>query len=175
MLLVDSKRLPKAERLDLATANIVKTRRCERVKCGQPACCANARQITHMAVHVRLECIPFKSYRHWWHFIHVKTLQYSHFFLYHHVNMTGKRKDAMPEASGRDKKKQKTILARTIAVQPPGNSSQNAVAGSSKSVRFDCKWCILSRTSIRIVIYNCTAANALPGSLDIEKFAEVVS
>ncbi|TCD70907.1 hypothetical protein EIP91_001216 [Steccherinum ochraceum] len=77
--------------------------------------------------------------------------------------MTGKRKndESTPsqELSGREKKKQKTAAARTIAVQPSGPSTSatpqpqtaNAVAGPSR-VRFEEK--------------------QLPGSLDVERFAE---
>ena len=45
------------------------------------------------------------------------------------------------ELSGRERKKQKTAIARTIAVQEagPSNAGQNAAAGPSKSVRFDSK------------------------------------
>lgn len=48
--------------------------------------------------------------------------------------MSGKRKESPNETTGREKKKQKTALARTIATQPPGGA--NAVAGSSKAVKF---------------------------------------
>ncbi|KAI0689073.1 NUC188 domain-containing protein [Cytidiella melzeri] len=69
--------------------------------------------------------------------------------------MAGKRKDIPQEMSGREKKKQKTAIARTIAVQPStsGSATQNAVAGPSKAAHFD-------------------AAKGLPGSLDVERFAE---
>ena len=57
--------------------------------------------------------------------------------------MSSKRKNEdIPALSGREKKKQKTALARTIAVQPAavGGSSasaSNAEAGPSKGVRFN--------------------------------------
>ncbi|KAL6301998.1 POP1-domain-containing protein [Sparassis latifolia] len=62
------------------------------------------------------------------------------------------------EPTSRERKKQKTELARTIAVQPNNTSSTvatagNAVAGPSRSVRFN-------------------SMAGLPGSLDVEKFAE---
>ncbi|KAI0755130.1 POP1-domain-containing protein [Daedaleopsis nitida] len=60
---------------------------------------------------------------------------------------------ASDELSGRERKKQKTAIARTIAVQDVGSSSGNALAGPSKSVRFD-------------------SMKGLPGALDVEKFAE---
>ena len=47
------------------------------------------------------------------------------------------------ELSGRERKKQKTAIARTIAVQQDTGSSGSrgsAEAGPSKSVRFDSKW-----------------------------------
>lgn len=61
--------------------------------------------------------------------------------------MASKRKnDEIPTLTGREKKKQKTALARTIAVQPNAGSgseknapSQNAEAGPSRSVHFDSK------------------------------------
>ena len=55
-------------------------------------------------------------------------------------NMSGKRKEHVSEVTGREKKKQKIALARTIAVQPSAGSSQNPVAGSSRTVRFEGKW-----------------------------------
>ncbi|KAI0345981.1 POP1-domain-containing protein [Trametopsis cervina] len=67
--------------------------------------------------------------------------------------MSGKRKMSGVEMSGRDKKKQKTSLARTIAVQPLASGSGSAAAGPSKSVQFE-------------------NAPPLPGSLDVERFAE---
>ncbi|CCL99258.1 uncharacterized protein FIBRA_01273 [Fibroporia radiculosa] len=60
------------------------------------------------------------------------------------------------EPTARERKKQKTAIARTIAVQPDTSAAKNtsnAVAGSSKSVRFD-------------------SMQGLPGSLDVERFAE---
>ncbi|KAH9927049.1 POP1-domain-containing protein [Amylocystis lapponica] len=60
----------------------------------------------------------------------------------------GDAAEIQDEPSARDRKKQKTAEARTIAVQ-----SNNAAAGSSKSVRFD-------------------SMRGLPGSLDVERFAE---
>ncbi|KAI0352614.1 POP1-domain-containing protein [Trametes cingulata] len=60
------------------------------------------------------------------------------------------------EITGRERKKQKTAMARTIAVQSaagPSNASGSAVAGPSKSVRFD-------------------SMQGLPGALDVERFAE---
>ncbi|KAI0670934.1 POP1-domain-containing protein [Trametes maxima] len=60
------------------------------------------------------------------------------------------------ELTGRERKKQKTAVARTIAVQPaagPSNANNNAIAGSSKSVRFD-------------------SMKGLPGALNVERFAE---
>ncbi|OBZ71160.1 Ribonucleases P/MRP protein subunit pop1 [Grifola frondosa] len=58
------------------------------------------------------------------------------------------------ELSGRERKKQKTAAARTIAVQPGASgAAENAVAGPSRSVRFD-------------------SMKGLPGSLDVERFAE---
>ncbi|KIP10247.1 hypothetical protein PHLGIDRAFT_267125 [Phlebiopsis gigantea 11061_1 CR5-6] len=71
--------------------------------------------------------------------------------------MSSKRKNEdVPTLSGRDKKKQKTALARTIAVQTAaasGMPGSSAEAGPSKGVRFN------------------DGAN-LPGSLDVERFAE---
>ncbi|GJE88273.1 POP1 and POPLD domain-containing protein [Phanerochaete sordida] len=75
--------------------------------------------------------------------------------------MASKRKNAdVPALTGREKKKQKTTLARTIAVQPatantsgPSTPSQSAGAGPSRAVHFD------------------PSVN-LPGSLDVERFAE---
>ncbi|KAI0789808.1 ribonucleases P/MRP protein subunit POP1-domain-containing protein [Abortiporus biennis] len=80
--------------------------------------------------------------------------------------MASKRKnnEETPNESitGREKKKQKTALARTIAVQstgssgtstPHGQGQGNAVAGPSKSVSFD-------------------SMKGLPGNLDVERFAE---
>ena len=46
--------------------------------------------------------------------------------------MSGKRMESPNETTGREKKKQKTALARTIAIQPPGGTN----AGSSKAVKF---------------------------------------
>ncbi|KAH8104719.1 POP1-domain-containing protein [Cristinia sonorae] len=78
--------------------------------------------------------------------------------------MPSKRKNDEPagpaETTGREKKKQKTVAARTIPVQdatssgPSNTQSQtaNAEAGPSRSVRFEGK--------------------QLPGSLDVERFAE---
>ncbi|KAI0087814.1 NUC188 domain-containing protein [Irpex rosettiformis] len=66
--------------------------------------------------------------------------------------MSGKRKESPNDMPGREKKKQKTALARTIAVQP-SSSGVKAVAGSSKTVQFE-------------------NAKPLPESLDVEKFAE---
>ncbi|CDO71682.1 hypothetical protein BN946_scf184915.g26 [Trametes cinnabarina] len=63
---------------------------------------------------------------------------------------------ASEELSGRERKKQKTALARTIAVQStpgPSNANESAVAGPSKSVRFG-------------------SMQGLPGALDVERFAE---
>ncbi|KAI0631997.1 POP1-domain-containing protein [Trametes polyzona] len=60
------------------------------------------------------------------------------------------------ELSGRERKKQKTAMARTIAVQPSAGSStvnESAAAGPSKSVRFD-------------------SMKGLPGAIDVERFAE---
>ncbi|KAI0373884.1 POP1-domain-containing protein [Pilatotrama ljubarskyi] len=60
------------------------------------------------------------------------------------------------ELSGRERKKQKTAIARTIAIQSaagPSTASESASAGPSKSVRFD-------------------SMKGLPGALDVEKFAE---
>ncbi|KAM5533607.1 hypothetical protein V8D89_012720 [Ganoderma adspersum] len=60
------------------------------------------------------------------------------------------------ESLGRNRKKQKTDIARTIAVQPdagPSTSRTLPEAGPSKSVRFD-------------------SMKGLPGALDVEKFAE---
>ncbi|CAL1712921.1 unnamed protein product [Somion occarium] len=68
------------------------------------------------------------------------------------------------EMTGRERKKQKTAMARTIAVQPiPGGSGSgsgtprpqtvNVAAGPSKGVRFE-------------------NVKQLPGSLDVERFAE---
>ncbi|KAI0333745.1 POP1-domain-containing protein [Cubamyces sp. BRFM 1775] len=61
------------------------------------------------------------------------------------------------ELSGRERKKQKTAIARTIAVQPTAGPSSNAItnasAGPSKSVRFD-------------------SMQGLPGAMDVERFAE---
>ncbi|KAK7681603.1 hypothetical protein QCA50_015336 [Cerrena zonata] len=65
--------------------------------------------------------------------------------------MAPKRKGDEQQAqhlTGKDKKKQKLASARTIPVQTP-----SAVAGPSKTVRFD-------------------GAKPLPGSLDVERFAE---
>lgn len=53
------------------------------------------------------------------------------------------------DVSGRERKKQKTAAARTIAVQPtagPSTTSENAKADPSKSVRFDSKSYSLWRT-----------------------------
>ncbi|KAJ8455266.1 hypothetical protein ONZ51_g12543 [Trametes cubensis] len=64
---------------------------------------------------------------------------------------------AADELSGRERKKQKTAIARTIAVQPTAgpssNATANATAGPSKSVRFD-------------------SMQGLPGAMDVERFAE---
>ncbi|KAI0917369.1 hypothetical protein AcW1_007429 [Taiwanofungus camphoratus] len=60
------------------------------------------------------------------------------------------------EPTARERKKQKTAIARTIAVQPTSSTaavSGNAVAGPSRSVRFD-------------------GMQGLPSSLDVERFAE---
>ncbi|KAH9847891.1 POP1-domain-containing protein [Lenzites betulinus] len=60
------------------------------------------------------------------------------------------------ELSGRERKKQKTAAARTIAVQPsagPSTLADRDTAGPSKSVRFD-------------------SMKGLPGALDVERFAE---
>ncbi|EIW59552.1 POP1-domain-containing protein [Trametes versicolor FP-101664 SS1] len=60
------------------------------------------------------------------------------------------------DVSGRERKKQKTAAARTIAVQPtagPSATGENAKTGPSKSVRFD-------------------SMKGLPGALDVERFAE---
>ncbi|KAH9924259.1 POP1-domain-containing protein [Epithele typhae] len=69
--------------------------------------------------------------------------------------MAPKRPSPSEELSGRERKKQKTALARTIAVQPGASSrgSGNAEAGSSKSVRFE-------------------SMKGLPGAVDVERFAE---
>ncbi|KAI9058196.1 POP1-domain-containing protein [Trametes sanguinea] len=62
--------------------------------------------------------------------------------------------NASEELSGRERKKQKTAQARSIAVQSaPSNANENATAGPSKSVRFD-------------------SMKGLPGALDVERFAE---
>lgn len=58
----------------------------------------------------------------------------------------------MEGPTGRDKKKQKTAQARTIAVQSgqPSNastSSQNAVAGPSRAVQFEGAYLYLDRRS----------------------------
>ncbi|KAI0763628.1 POP1-domain-containing protein [Trametes elegans] len=63
---------------------------------------------------------------------------------------------ASDELSGRERKKQKTAIARTIAVQStpgPSGTGGNAAAGPSKSVRFD-------------------SMKGLPGALDVVRFAE---
>ncbi|OCH85746.1 POP1-domain-containing protein [Obba rivulosa] len=69
--------------------------------------------------------------------------------------MPPKRKaDGNDGPTGREKKKQRAEIARTIAVQAgPSGASSNAVAGPSGSVRFD-------------------SMKGLPGSLDVERFAE---
>lgn len=85
--------------------------------------------------------------------------------------MAGKRKEIPSETSGRDKKKQKTAIARTIAVQLPASLSANAVAGPSKTVQFESA-CIPYRVSISTHDH-CPDAQQLPGSLDVERFAEV--
>ena len=60
--------------------------------------------------------------------------------------MSSKRKSEEPALTPRDKKKQKTILARTIAVQPTtgsvsgtGTLGQTSEAGPSRAVHFDSK------------------------------------
>ncbi|KAI0821998.1 POP1-domain-containing protein [Trametes gibbosa] len=62
---------------------------------------------------------------------------------------------ASDELSGRERKKQKTTAARTIAVQPSTGPSTaaNSGTGPSKPVRFD-------------------SMKGLPGALDVERFAE---
>lgn len=66
--------------------------------------------------------------------------------------MAAKRKtDDVPGLTGREKKKQKTALARTIAVQPTTGSgtstpSQNAQAGPSRAVHFDSMSLLYRRT-----------------------------
>lgn len=51
--------------------------------------------------------------------------------------MSGKRKESPNDMTGREKKKQKTALARTIAVQPSASGGASAVAGPSRTVQFD--------------------------------------
>ncbi|KAL7280061.1 hypothetical protein ACG7TL_006476 [Trametes sanguinea] len=71
---------------------------------------------------------------------------------------------ANEELTGRERKKQKTALARSIAVQSaPSNASENATAGPSKSVRFDSKG---------DAALNVCGMKGLPGALDVERFAE---
>ena len=81
------------------------------------------------------------------------------------------------ESFGRDRKKQKTDIARTIAVQPdagPSTSGTPPEAGLSKSVRFDSKWLV---QYVEVVLVSCGTScggmKGLPGALDVEKFAEV--
>lgn len=57
--------------------------------------------------------------------------------------MPPKRSSPSEELTGRERKKQKTAVARTIAVQSDHGASKGAgtaEAGPSKSVRFDSKW-----------------------------------
>lgn len=69
--------------------------------------------------------------------------------------MAGKRKNdgnATPELTGREKKKQKTTIARTIEVQsatPSGSATSqsqnaNAVAGPSRPVHFESEFALSS-------------------------------
>ena len=92
--------------------------------------------------------------------------------------MSSKRKgDGSVElASGRQKKKQKTALARTIAVQPGQSSTssalaQNAVAGPSRAVQFEgvfLRRILVARHTV------LTLFSDLPSSIDVERFAEVL-
>ena len=67
--------------------------------------------------------------------------------------MSSKRKNEdVPTLSGREKKKQKTALARTIAVQPAtttGTPASIAEAGPSKGVRFSGKPLLLKLYATR--------------------------
>ena len=81
------------------------------------------------------------------------------------------------ESLGRNRKKQKTDIARTIAVQPdvgPSTSRTPPEAGPSKSVRFDSEW-LVQYVEVALVSCrtSCGGMKGLPGALDVEKFAEV--
>jgi len=69
--------------------------------------------------------------------------------------MTPKRKDdnSSEAPSAREKKKQKVLVARTIAVQSVGPVNENAMAGPS-------------RTTVG-------SMKGLPSAIDVEKFTEV--
>ncbi len=79
------------------------------------------------------------------------------------------------ELSGRERKKQKTAIARTIAVQQdagPSTPGTAPEAGPSKSVRFDSEF--PSVWPWRWTHMGCCGGmKGLPGAMDVERFAEV--
>ena len=92
------------------------------------------------------------------------------------VKMPPKRPSPSDELSGRERKKQKTAIARTIAVQSEARTSTpsavNAEAGPSKSVRFDSESRSIDREGYcSVTLYE--GMKGLPGAMDVEKFAEV--
>jgi ribonuclease P/MRP protein subunit POP1 len=84
--------------------------------------------------------------------------------------MAPKRKNP-DELSAREKKKQKTLVARTIAVQSVGpvNSNENVAAGPS-AVPSE-----LATFIFPISVWNISPSGikSLPSAIDVEKFAEV--
>lgn len=91
--------------------------------------------------------------------------------------MSTKRKNgSTPDSmSGRVKKKLKTAAARTIAVQhTEGEEKGSSHAGPSRVVRFDCTFRLRCLSSTNIYSLCLTATRTLPGSLDVEKFSEVI-
>ena len=92
--------------------------------------------------------------------------------------MAPKRKNE-DESTARERKKQKTAVARTIAVQSTTASTMpaNAAAGPSKSVAFvDSKSSLYSSGlpyMLLELMFDRVGMKGLPSVLDVEKFAEV--
>ena len=74
--------------------------------------------------------------------------------------------------SARERKKQKTVQARTISVQSnPAGRNDNATAGPSRAVRFNSEH--TSDQVVRRILNTRIGMEGLPASIDVERFAEV--
>ena len=93
--------------------------------------------------------------------------------------MAPKRKND-DESTARERKKQKMVAARTIAVQSttPRSVPENSVAGPSRTVAFvDSESCasLLFFSALHELMFDPAGMKGLPSAIDVERFAEVPS